>query len=75
MSQVLAGFFGAGFVMVCDLFLFGLMVFCLGQVKIMADMFRYFKEKAGHSRDIEPEEEAILRTLRECVTRHQMIIQ
>lgn len=74
--QVIAGFYGASYVMCADLFFFGLMVFCLGQVRTVKSSFRRFKYVSTSTTKAKYlDEDAVLQNLRKCIIQHQNLIQ
>lgn len=74
--QVIAGYYGASYVTCSDLFFFGLMIYCLGQVRMLKDSFRHFKQVSSFATNEKHfDEEAVFDNLRKCIIQHQQIIQ
>lgn len=74
--QGLGGYSGCSFVIFSDIFFFSIMLFALGQIKILQNQIENFKEtsekKCKSGNGVIMEEIAVLR---ECVRKHKMIIE
>lgn len=75
--QMVAGTYGCNYVVCTDIFFFALMIFAMGQAKIMREMVKNFRKKAVEEAKGTSEEEtekALVRVVRDCVVEHKVLI-
>lgn len=75
--QMVAGTYGCNYVVCTDIFFFALMIFAMGQAKILRVMMMEFRKKAleeAKGGNEELIERAVCRVVRECVLEHKTLI-
>lgn len=74
--QGLGGYSGCSFVIYSDIFFFAILIFAIGQIKILQHQIENFKDLSDKNcKDGEDAVKEELAVLRECVRKHKMIIQ